>query len=203
MRPASKTTTPLPCPQYGHGATPLVPGANMVLIGDAPATRLTDMTGCGAAVISGDPKVLINGLPAARVGDLTNHGGAVVSGQPDVLIGPDSIVFRDDRLGELMNLLDELKADVSRLTTDVARQREVMEHFAKQSLKWGREAGLGGWKEGKAGAALGAGVQAGFEYKKLDEMEQQLGRAKEQLSETEQSLDQHMQRYKDGDFEQQ
>ena len=41
----------------------------------------------GAPVASGSGSVFINNLPAARLGDITGCGAAVVSGSGDVLIG--------------------------------------------------------------------------------------------------------------------
>lgn len=105
IHPPAPTPTPLP-----HPALPLsiIKGAPTVMVGGAPAARVSDMTqpcvlpGCvpaGPGVISmGSPTVLIAGLPAARVGDMSAHGSCVAPipsptgnvmppGCPTVLIG--------------------------------------------------------------------------------------------------------------------
>jgi hypothetical protein len=62
----------------------------MVLIGNLPAARVTDMATCVGppdVIAKGSPTVLIGNLMAARMGDLTAHGGVIVMGFPTVMIG--------------------------------------------------------------------------------------------------------------------
>ena len=77
-----------------HGGS-IIAGFPTVLIGGAPAARLTDMHTCpmqtpgvppiphvgGPIVGPGSPTVLIGGLPAARVGD-----NCVCVGPPDSIV---------------------------------------------------------------------------------------------------------------------
>jgi uncharacterized Zn-binding protein involved in type VI secretion len=44
-----------------HPPTPIVKGSLTVLIGGRQALRITDLSGCGAPVVSGLPNVLIGG----------------------------------------------------------------------------------------------------------------------------------------------
>jgi uncharacterized Zn-binding protein involved in type VI secretion len=75
-----------------HIGGPIVaPGWPMVLIGDLPAARATDMLVCIGPpdlIAMGSPTVLIGSLPAARIMDPTIHGGMIILGWPTVLIGP-------------------------------------------------------------------------------------------------------------------
>lgn len=50
-----------PPPAGPHPPTPLLKGSLTVLIGGRQALRLTDLSGCGAPVVSGVPNVLIGG----------------------------------------------------------------------------------------------------------------------------------------------
>jgi uncharacterized Zn-binding protein involved in type VI secretion len=70
--------------------------AAIVMLGAAPAARITDATTRGAIRAPGAPTVLICGMPAARAGDMaTSRIGstqiptnvAIVTGSPTVLIG--------------------------------------------------------------------------------------------------------------------
>lgn len=78
-------------------------GCPTVLIGGAPAARVSDLHTCpmvtgvvphvgGPVLPPGSPTVLIGGLPAARVGDLATCVGPpdtiLPPGCPTVLIGP-------------------------------------------------------------------------------------------------------------------
>lgn len=84
IHPAAPTPTPV-----AHPALPLaiIKGAPNVLIGGAPAARVSDQTapctlpGCvpgGPGMIAkGSATVMIGGLPAARVNDLTSHPSCV------------------------------------------------------------------------------------------------------------------------------
>lgn len=47
-----------PC-AIGHGAAPVASGSGTVFINGLPAARLGDVTGCGAAVVSGSGDVYI------------------------------------------------------------------------------------------------------------------------------------------------
>lgn len=82
-----------------HGGT-ITTGAPTVLIGGAPAARVTDLHICplvtglvphvGGPVILGSTTVFIAGQPAARVGDqltCTGPPDTIVAGCPTVLIG--------------------------------------------------------------------------------------------------------------------
>ncbi len=105
IHPPALVPTPVP-----HPALPLaiIVGAPTVLIGGAPAARLSDMTALctlptcvpgGPGMISkASATVMIGGLPAARVGDMTMHAACVAPipsptgqiippGCPTVLIG--------------------------------------------------------------------------------------------------------------------
>jgi uncharacterized Zn-binding protein involved in type VI secretion len=87
-----------------HGGT-IAAGCPTVLIGGAPAARLTDMHVCpmqtpalppiphvgGPILGPGSPTVLIGGMPAARMGDTAVCVGppdSIVAGCMTVLIGP-------------------------------------------------------------------------------------------------------------------
>jgi uncharacterized Zn-binding protein involved in type VI secretion len=86
------------CPMVTPGTPPIPhvggpvsgPCAPTVLIGGAPAARVTDMCVCVGppdVIVKGSVGVFIMGLPAARMGDSTAHGGTIVVGCPTVLIG--------------------------------------------------------------------------------------------------------------------
>ncbi len=87
-----------------HGGS-IVLGCMTVLIGGAPAARVSDMHTCpmqtpavvpiphvgGPILPPGSPTVLIGGLPAARVGDMATCTGppdSIVMGCMTVIIGP-------------------------------------------------------------------------------------------------------------------
>lgn len=76
---------------FPHSGGPVMPkGEPTVLIGGAPAARVSDRAVCfGAidAVSSGAFTTLIGGLPAARLNDPTVHGGRIVKGCPTAVIG--------------------------------------------------------------------------------------------------------------------
>ena len=102
---------PAPVPTaVPHPALPLsiITGAATVLVGGAPAARVTDTTapcmlpGCvpggPGMVAKGSATVLISNMPAARVGDMSSHatcvapipsptGTVMPPGCPTVLIG--------------------------------------------------------------------------------------------------------------------
>ena len=105
IHPPAPTPTPL-----AHPALPLaiIKGAPNVLIGGAPAARVTDTTlpcilpTCVPAgpgmIVKGSATVMIGGLPAARVNDMTAHSSCVAPipspvgkvlppGCPTVMIG--------------------------------------------------------------------------------------------------------------------
>jgi uncharacterized Zn-binding protein involved in type VI secretion len=105
IHPPAPSPTPVP-----HPALPLtiIKGEPTVLIGGAPAARLSDQTtpcllpGCvpgGPGMIAkGSATVMIGNMPAARVGDLTMHSSCVAPipsptgkilppGCPTVMIG--------------------------------------------------------------------------------------------------------------------
>ena len=82
------------CPMFNgtqpHIGGPVSRGFPTVLIGGAPAARVTDMCVCAGPpdmIAKGSATVTIGGLPAARQMDQTAHGGMVVTGYPTVLIG--------------------------------------------------------------------------------------------------------------------
>lgn len=87
-----------------HGGS-IVAGCPTVLIGGAPAARVSDMHTCpmqtpavppiphvgGPILPPGSPTVLIGGLPAARLGDMATCTGppdSIVLGCMTVIIGP-------------------------------------------------------------------------------------------------------------------
>ena len=93
-RPAARLGDMHVCPLFDgpkpHVGGPIVLGSANVLIGGAPAARVSDMATCVGPpdmIAVGSTTVLINGLPAARLGDTTAHGGTVTLGFPQVLIG--------------------------------------------------------------------------------------------------------------------
>jgi uncharacterized Zn-binding protein involved in type VI secretion len=103
IHPPAPVPTPVP-----HPALPLtiITGAATVLVGGAPAARVTDTTtpcmlpvpGGPGMVAKGSATVLISNMPAARVGDMSSHatcvapipsptGTVMPPGCPTVLIG--------------------------------------------------------------------------------------------------------------------
>lgn len=65
-------------------------GFPTVLVGNMPASRITDIAVCGPIpnpLVTGAMTVLIGKSPASRITESTAHGGKVVSGFPTVLIG--------------------------------------------------------------------------------------------------------------------
>ncbi|WP_255417406.1 PAAR domain-containing protein [Pseudorhodobacter sp. E13] len=74
-----------------HGGGPIATGFPTVLVGNLPASRISDIAVCPPAipdpVVMGSPTVLIGKMPASRITDSCAHGGAVASGCPTVLIG--------------------------------------------------------------------------------------------------------------------
>src|SRR5208282_282057 len=84
IHPPAPSPTPVP-----HPALPLaiIKGEPTVLIGGAPAARMTDQTapcmlpGCvpggPGMIMKASATVLIGNLPAARVGDMTMHASCV------------------------------------------------------------------------------------------------------------------------------
>lgn len=104
IHPPAPSPTPAP-----HPPIPLaiIKGAPTVLIGGAPAARVTDQTApCTLPCVPGGPgmiamgsgTVLIAGMPAARVADMTSHpscaapipgptGKVLPPGCPTVIIG--------------------------------------------------------------------------------------------------------------------
>ncbi len=105
IHPAAPVPTPAP-----HPAMPLaiIKGEPTVLIGGAPAARVTDTTapctlascvpGGPGMIAKGSATVLIGNMPAARINDMTSHASCVAPipsptgkvlppGCPTVLIG--------------------------------------------------------------------------------------------------------------------
>jgi uncharacterized Zn-binding protein involved in type VI secretion len=95
MFPAARLTDLHVCPAFTgpvpHVGGPIVgPGAPIVLIGNLPAARVSDVCTCVGppdTIVSGSTTVLFMGLPAARMTSSCAHGGVVVGGFPLVLIG--------------------------------------------------------------------------------------------------------------------
>jgi uncharacterized Zn-binding protein involved in type VI secretion len=98
MPPAARLGDMHVCPQATPGAPPiphvggpiLPPCCPTVLIGGAPAARVSDMATCVGppdSIAMGSPTVVIGNLNAARLGDLTVHGGTITVGCPTVIIG--------------------------------------------------------------------------------------------------------------------
>ncbi len=97
IHPAAPTPTPAP-----HPGLPLaiISGEATVLIGGAPAARVSDksgpctLPGCvpgGPGIITkGSTTVLIGKLPAARLNDITSHAACVapIPGPVGKVIGP-------------------------------------------------------------------------------------------------------------------
>ncbi len=72
------------------GGPILPPWCPTVLIGAAPAARVTDLTMCVGppdSIAIGSPTVLIGNLMAARLSDPTLHGGTITVACPTVLVG--------------------------------------------------------------------------------------------------------------------
>jgi uncharacterized Zn-binding protein involved in type VI secretion len=85
--PLATPGTP-PVPHVGGPILP--PCCPTVLIGGAPAARVTDLATCVGppdSIAMGSPTVLIGNLMAARLGDPTVHGGTITVGCPTVVIG--------------------------------------------------------------------------------------------------------------------
>ena len=98
MPPAARLGDMHVCPLATPGTPPiphvggpiLPPCCPTVLIGGAPAARVTDLATCVGppdSIAMGSPTVLIGNLMAARLGDPTVHGGAITVGCPTVMIG--------------------------------------------------------------------------------------------------------------------
>jgi uncharacterized Zn-binding protein involved in type VI secretion len=105
IHPPAPVPTTLPHPPM---PLPIEMGSPTVLIGGAPAARVSDETmicalptcvpGGPGVIAKGSATVMINNLPAARVGDLVMHGSCVAPvgaptgkilppGCPTVMIG--------------------------------------------------------------------------------------------------------------------
>jgi len=83
-------TCPLASPNPHVGGPITGPGVPTVLIGDLPASLVTDLCTCAGPpdlIVKGSATVFIGGRMAARQGDLTAHGGVIVGGFPTVQIG--------------------------------------------------------------------------------------------------------------------
>jgi uncharacterized Zn-binding protein involved in type VI secretion len=77
-------------PPVPHVGGPIPMGCPTVLIGGAPAARMSDLAVCMGppdSIALGSPVVLIGGMMAARMCDMTMHGGMIAAGLPTVLIG--------------------------------------------------------------------------------------------------------------------
>jgi uncharacterized Zn-binding protein involved in type VI secretion len=86
--PMQTPAFPVPIPHVGG---PIVgPGVSTVMIGELPASVVTDSCTCVGppdTIVKGSATVLIGNKPAARVGDNCAHGGSIVAGCPTVIIG--------------------------------------------------------------------------------------------------------------------
>jgi uncharacterized Zn-binding protein involved in type VI secretion len=86
--PMQTPAFPVPIPHVGG---PIVgPGVPTVMIGELPASVVTDICTCVGppdTIVKGSATVLIGNKPAARVGDNCAHGGSIVAGCPTVIIG--------------------------------------------------------------------------------------------------------------------
>jgi uncharacterized Zn-binding protein involved in type VI secretion len=83
-------TCPLASPNPHVGGPITGPGVPTVLIGNLPASVVTDLCTCAGPpdlIVKGSATVFIGGRMAARQGDLTAHGGVIVGGFPTVQIG--------------------------------------------------------------------------------------------------------------------
>lgn len=79
-------------PLPGHGSNPIVSGSTDVFFDGLAAARQSDLSACGAAIVSAvSQTVFINGLNAAAVGSTGDHGSVVVGGSGTVIIG-DTVV---------------------------------------------------------------------------------------------------------------
>lgn len=86
--PSARISDSHACPLHGGGV--IVTGFPTVLVGNMPASRITDIGMCGPIpnpLVTGSMTVLIGKSPASRITESTTHGGKVVSGFPTVLIG--------------------------------------------------------------------------------------------------------------------
>ena len=83
-------TCPLASPNPHVGGPITGPGVPTVLIGNLPASVVTDLCTCAGPpdlIVKGSATVFIGGRMAARQGDLTAHGGVIVGGFPTGQIG--------------------------------------------------------------------------------------------------------------------
>lgn len=100
MPPAARITDMHMCPIHAGG--PVVTGEVTVIIGNEPASRVTDRLVCAQItdiISAGEPSVIIGHKDAARMGDPTIHGGRIAKGCPTVLIGssPQTETLKTDK----------------------------------------------------------------------------------------------------------
>lgn len=73
-----------------HQGGPILKGSSNVLINNAPAARVKDVSHCEQQqdqIKTGAPHILVNNKPLARAQDETVHGGKIESGSHNVLTG--------------------------------------------------------------------------------------------------------------------
>ncbi len=109
------------------GADILPPCATTILVGGAPAARITDVLECKGGppdiIQLGEPTVLLEGKQAARFGDGTNHGGLIDEGCPTVIIGSMTDAEKRMRLMERLRLIDAARKKAATMPNGAERDK--------------------------------------------------------------------------------